>query len=195
MATRQIETVKWFTPDQLSLFMSKIDNARDKALFSMMYYHGLRRIEAVSLNLSDVRLKDERIYIHAAKDGISGEYALSRKVKKHLLAYLKVRGIEEAALFLSRKTNNGKALSTTQVSRLFSKYALKAKLPKDLHHPHVLRHSIAVHMADSGVPQEHVKLLLRHRKSSSTDVYYQITNRKRDEFISRAWEGEFVVNI
>ncbi len=195
MANAQSETVKWLTPAQLETLFSKIEAKRDKALFFAMYTYGLRCIEASRLRLSDVRLEDDRIYINAAKNGKSGEFLLSKKVKRQLVVYLKERGTREGALFLSRKKNNDRALSTMQIYRLFQKYAKKARIPKDRHHPHVLRHSVAVHMADSGVPQEHVRELLRHRKISSTDIYYEITNKKRNEFLAEAWEGEFVVTI
>jgi site-specific recombinase XerD len=96
------------------------------------------------------------------------------------------------SLFLSRKLGQ---LTTTQIYRLYHKYSTNAKLPEDKRHPHTLRHSIAVHMADSGVPVERVKDHLRHRKIDSTMVYFQITSKKMLENQAEDLAGEFVVKI
>ncbi|NJK70667.1 MAG: tyrosine-type recombinase/integrase [Thermales bacterium] len=187
-----VETIKYLTPNEISKFISKIDSLRDKTLFSLMYFYGLRCTEASDLNLDDIRLSDGRIYIRAAKNGISGEYVLTKEVKKILQKYLPERNsIEKLSktLFISRK---GGKLSTTQIRRLYYKYATKAKLGEEKSHPHCLRHSIAVHMADSGVPVEHVQIHLRHRKIDSTMVYFQITSKRRHEIQTQALGGEFV---
>ncbi len=188
---------KYLFPKETTRLFSQITSKRDRALFFLMYTYGLRCIEAVGLDLKDLRLADGRLYITAAKNGISGEVVLTSEAKRYLHAYLKERGHHNrqcAALFLSRKSKTGSGrLSTTQVWRLFRKYAKQAGIAEDKQHPHVLRHSIAVHMADGGVPQEHVKDHLRHRKMTSTDAYYEITNKKRHEFQARALASEFVV--
>jgi site-specific recombinase XerD len=194
-----LRTIKYLSPDETKRFFAKIVSTRDKALFFVMYTYGLRCLEASLLDLANLRLKDGRLYITAAKHGISGEVVLTREARRVLDAYLKERNKRPAhttALFVSRKSRmtNGR-LSTTHIYRLFQQYARQAKLPLDKQHPHVLRHSIAVHMADGGVPQEHVKEHLRHRKISSTDEYYEITNKKRHEFQARALASEFVVKI
>ncbi len=192
-----VETIRYFSPEETKRFFSKIKRKRDRALFFLMYTYGLRCIEAAGLDLEDLRLRDDRLYVHAAKNGKSGEVTLTREAKKVLDIYIKERAQQNGyhdALFLSRKSKTADGrLSTTQIYRLFRYYAQKAKIPKDKQHPHVLRHSIAVHMADSGVPQEHVKEHLRHRKISSTDDYFEITNKKRHEFQAKALASEFVV--
>jgi integrase len=192
-------TIKYLSPQELTKFLSKISSVRDKTLFGMMYYYGLRCSEASGLKVSDIRLDDGRIYIRAAKNGISGEYVLSKESKKLLSTYFKERnslGTKSEALFVSRKSKTESGhLDTSHIFRLYKQYAKKAKLAEDKQHPHCLRHSIAVHMADSGVPVEHVQIHLRHRRIDSTMVYFQITSKKRNEFQEKALDGEFVVRI
>ncbi len=193
---------KYISKEDVERVMSKISSARDKALFSLMYFYGLRCREVVTLNMDDLRIRDNRLYVHAAKNGISGEVILTSKTKRYLTAYLKERAVKERmlshcdALFVSRKSKTGSGrLSTTQVYRLFRAYAEKAKLPKDKRHPHVLRHSVAVHMADSGVDVAVVKEHLRHRKIDTTMIYFQITNRARHELQARALNGRYIAEI
>ncbi len=58
-----------------------------------------------------------------------------------------------------------------------------------------MRHSVAVHMLDSGFAVEEVKDRLGHRDRDirSTDVYAKISNRKRDEIGRRMDRANFIV--
>ncbi len=194
-----IETIKYLSAKETERVLSKITSTRDKALFTLMYLYGLRCVEAANLNLEDLRLNDGRLYIHAAKKGISGEVVLRKDVKRLLAIYIKERCAcngHTDAIFLSRKSRTGDGrLSTTQIYRLFRKYAEKAKLPVYAWHPHVLRHSIAVHMANDGVNPAVVQAHLRHKKLENTMVYYQITDKKRHEFQALALAGESIARI
>jgi type 1 fimbriae regulatory protein FimB len=189
------ETIKYLTPQQVEKLISKINSPRDKAMFSLMYLYGLRISEATRITLDDLRLKDDRLFIHASKNGISGEQVLTKQAKKYLLPYLKERETMkpfEKILFLSKK---GGQLTNAQVFRLFQKYSKLAKIPEDKRHPHVLRHSIAVHMAEDDVPVEYVQTHLRHRRIDNTMVYFQITNRKRHEMQQKALNGENIAKF
>jgi len=50
---------------------------RNYLLLLMMYRHGLRVSEAVSLRKSDVNLKDSRVWINRLKGGLSTEHPIS----------------------------------------------------------------------------------------------------------------------
>ena len=196
-----LQTIKYLSPDEIKRLFNKIEEGRDKTIFYLMYLYGLRCSEVVRLTLQDLRMKDDRIFITASKNGINRENVLDKTAKKLLVNYLKEREKvlanskvknESTVLFLSRKLGQ---LTTTQIYRLFHEYSKKAKIPEDKRHPHTLRHSIAVHMADSGVPVERVKDHLRHRKIDSTMVYFQITSKKMLENQAEDLNGEFVVKI
>ncbi len=195
-----IETIKYLTTEEVEKVLSKIDDVRNKAMFTLMYYLGLRCIELVNLKIDDIRLEDNRIFIRAAKNGVSGEYILSKECKKYIKDYLPYRDakikkmrLDTSVLFIS---NKGGKLMTRQIGKLFVQYCKKARI-KDLtkHHPHVLRHSIAVHMADSGTPVEVVQIHLRHRVIQNTMIYFQITNKRRHELQEKALGGAFVARI
>lgn len=196
-----LQTIKHLSPEEVKKLFKKIESSRDKALFYIMYLYGLRCSEAVNITMHDLRMNDDRVFIRATKNGISRENVLDKTAKKLLSVYLKEREDilkkskvknQADSLFLSRKLGK---LTTTQIYRLFNQYSTNAKLPEDKRHPHALRHSIAVHMADSGVPVERVKDHLRHRKIDSTMVYFQITSKKMLENQAEDLNGEFVVKI
>lgn len=57
--------------------------------------------------------------------------------------------------------------------RKFYRRAEEANIPRELSHPHILRHSRAVELLQAGVPLITVQQLLGHTLSSTTAVYLQ----------------------
>jgi site-specific recombinase XerD len=66
------------------------------------------------------------------------------------------------------------------IYHLFRSYAESAELPEDRRHPHVLRHSIAVHLMNAGWDAADVQDWLGHRDIASTMVYATVTNKRRE---------------
>ncbi|WP_319765307.1 tyrosine recombinase XerC [Maridesulfovibrio sp.] len=144
---------------------------RDLALAEMLYGSGLRVSEAISLDLFDV-------------DTSSGVVRVSGKGNKERLSplsdtscravndYLAVRSelgpsLEEQALFVG---NRGGRLNRRQVNRILARMAETAGLHEGVH-PHMLRHSFASHMLQSGADMRSVQELLGHEHLSTTQRY------------------------
>ena len=60
---------------------------------------------------------------------------------------------------------------------------------------HALRHSMAVHALDAGLATEDVRDLLRHRKLSTTDVYANLSTRRRSDYLGRLERSDAVVRL
>jgi type 1 fimbriae regulatory protein FimB len=71
-------------------------------------------------------------------------------------------------------------MSASTIYQLFRDYADAADLPADRRHPHVLRHSIAVHLMNAGWDAADVQDWLGHRDIASTMVYAAVTNKRRE---------------
>ena len=187
-----VETVKYISKEQVEKLFAKITAKRDKAMFALMYWYGLRCQEVVDLGVHDLRLNDRRLFIHAAKNGESGEVILKPESIKLLKAYLSERRELPGALFVSRKQGR---LSTVQVFRLFQGYAIAAKLPVDKRHPHVLRHSIAIHLVEQGEDVRTIKEHLRQKNIENTMIYVRIADKKRLEMQERSLSGTGIARI
>lgn len=191
------DKIKYHTQEDLDHFFAKLYNLsppRDYALFSLMYYW-LRASEVGLIGLDHLDLKRNRIWVTRLKGGVSAEYPLPRSTRllRRLKTYLNSRGLSDRdVLFLSRLKQ---PISRKQIEVLFKKYGRKAKLPDDKRHAHTLRHSVAVHMLDSGFTEEEVKDRLGHRDIRSTDVYAKISNQKRDEIGRRMERANFIVKV
>ncbi|HOV85293.1 MAG TPA: site-specific integrase [Syntrophobacteraceae bacterium] len=67
------------------------------------------------------------------------------------------------------------ALDQGNFRREFYRRAQEADLPRDLSHPHILRHTRAVEMLRAGVPLTTVQELMGHVLSGTTALYLQRT--------------------
>lgn len=158
-------------------------NVRDRLLFELMYRHGLRRVEAARIRLED--LSDDRIWVTRVKHGVPGEYPLHPRTQKLIVAYLAERRFDGCPYLLRSRQTRPTPLATTTIYTAFRAYAAAAELPVGKRHPHVLRHSIAVHLMNAGVDAADVQDWLGHVNIATTMIYAQVTNKRREETFRR----------
>jgi integrase/recombinase XerD len=150
-------------------------DGRNRLLFDVIYRYGLRRQEVALIRREHV---GERIWITRIKGGVSGEYPIHPTTRRLLWEYLERRG-PGPYLFTTRQSNS-RPMSASTIYQLFRGYADTAQLPQDRRHPHVLRHSIAVHLMNAGWDAADVQDWLGHRDIASTMVYAAVTNKRRE---------------
>ncbi len=150
---------------------------RDTAIWTTAYWRGLRASEVGMLLWEDWRQDSNRLFVRRLKGSNSGEYMLSPAEITALRAWSKVRGSTPGPLFPSQRGSG--RLSRQRLHNLMKYYCGQCGIvpPKD--HFHVLRHSIAVHMADKGMDVAVIQDWLGHRDITSTMVYVRITNVSR----------------
>jgi len=68
--------------------------------------------------------------------------------------------------------------------REFYRRAEEAEIPRELSHPHILRHTRAVEMLQAGVPLTAVQEVLGHSLSSTTAMYLQCTQKTLKEILN-----------
>ena len=153
-------------------------NSRDRLLFDTIYRHGLRRLEAARIRRD--HLTQGRIWITRVKGGVSGEYPIHPTTRRLLWAYLNEREEDENSYLFTSRQSGLAPMSATTIYGLFRRYANLAELPAERHHPHVLRHSIAVHLMNAGWDAADVQDWLGHRDIASTMVYAAVTNKRRE---------------
>ena len=76
-------------------------------------------------------------------------------------------------------------MSRTQFFRVFRELARSAGIADEKCHPHILKHSLGTHLANSGVPVQVVQQRLGHRNIQNTLVYLQISSG----YVDRAFEA------
>src|SRR5580692_202641 len=139
------EQRKYLTEEELKRFLGVVKNPRDRAIFTIAYWRGLRASEIGNIPWSDWNQKKREIWITRLKGSDSGEYPLSPQETKALIAWRDVRGNEAGPMFPSRNSSSftlsagGRGKKSSGIGRgmidvLFRAYALKAGLPPELRH-------------------------------------------------------------
>ncbi len=143
---------------------------RDKAILELFYSSGLRVAEMSALNMEDLNLTEcmVRVLGKGRKERI---LPVGEKAQKSLKLYIRLRNqkskMVNSALFLN---NRGTRFSDRGIRRIVVKYGRKVLLKAGLG-PHMLRHSFASHMLQSGADLRVIQELLGHASLSSTQVY------------------------
>ena len=150
---------------------------RDRATLVVLYSCGLRRNEAVHLNLNDVLFGRNRILARTTKNGKERHVPLNNHNMEILEEYIYdgrpifYRANKTDALFVGQQ---GKRMGG-QSFKLRLRAIIKATGNPDLMErritPHKLRHSIATHLLENGVAIETVSNFLGHTSLESTQVY------------------------
>lgn len=184
-AAPQVER-KYLTEEELHRFMAVIKSPRDRAIFAVCYWRGLRASEIGMLPLSAYRPQAKTLFVKRLKGSMSGEFPLSPLEVRALAAWLKVRGTDPGPLFTSR---NRRAIGRRMIHVLMQKYGAAAGLPANLQHPHALKHSVATHLLGKHAEIMVVKDWLGHKSLDSTLVYANFRNEQRLQAASRIYQN------
>jgi len=145
---------------------------KHKCMLYLMYSTGIRCGELISLKVEDLNFERKVIVINNGKGNKSRIVSLPNKLKDLLVNYLrKVR--PNIYLFEGQK---GGPYSTTSVQKVVKKAVLKAGIDKRVT-PHMLRHSFATHLHDSGIDIRNIQTLLGHSSTKTTEIYTKISKR------------------
>ncbi len=162
---------------------------RDKAILTILYSCGLRRNEAVHLDLSDIFFDKERVFVRKGKNYKERFVPINRKNAEILEDYIYearpefYQAKDCEALFISQQ---GKRLNGMSFANRL-KVIVASTNNKDIEEKHItlhiLRHSIATHLLQKEVPLESIKTFLGHSSLESTQIYVHILKSIENEVI------------
>ncbi|KMQ50023.1 Tyrosine recombinase XerC [Chitinispirillum alkaliphilum] len=156
-----------------SLPLEGEENIRNQAICEIFYGSGIRLSELHSLNVAD--LDNRAMTLHVMGKGNKERIVpVTRQAIDLVRQYISLRPPGESVkdpLFTNKK---GGRLSRRQIERIVNKMltGISTRRKKS---PHVLRHSFATHMLDSGADIRAVKELLGHSSLSATQIYTHIS--------------------
>lgn len=154
--------------------LARWEGRRDRALLLVAVQTGLRVSELTGLDCGDVGLGTGANVRCEGKGRRHRAVPLTGPTEAVLRVWMAERaGRRDEPLF---PTRTGRRLSTDAVQRLVRKHAAIAiercpSFPTDQLHPHVLRHSCAMSLLQSGVDTAVIALWLGHADIRSTHVY------------------------
>ena len=150
------------------------------AVLNLLFSSGIRVSELVNLKLKNFKIEEKLLMVTGK--GIKDRYVpLRDEVIFAINDYLKkVRNliprplIDKEILFLNK---NGRKYNRNSIYYLVRKYASIANIQKEIS-PHVLRHTFATVLINTGASVRHVQEMLGHKNVSTTEIYTHVdTNR------------------
>jgi integrase/recombinase XerD len=149
---------------------------RDRALLEVFYGTGIRLSECIRLDVGDVDLPREELWVRDGKGKKDRLLPIPRQSARAMGIYLRearpsfLRQPGEQAFFLSRV---GTRLSASSIHRMLKCYGEQAGIPHRVH-PHALRHAFATHLLQQGAELRHIQELLGHQSIGTTAIYARV---------------------
>jgi site-specific recombinase XerD len=167
-----------------------LTSLRDRAILELFFSTGLRVSELCSLN-TDLDLSRDEFSIRGKGEKVRVVF-LSPAAKSAIKKYLDKRGDVDEALFIQmgRASKNAKDLRLTprSVERIVKQYAIKSGITRKVT-PHIIRHSFATDLLESGADLRSVQALLGHSNISTTQVYTHVTDKHLRE-VHKTFHGK-----
>ena len=172
----QSEIKELFLATNHSSHMEKIC-MRDKAMLTILYSCGLRRNEAVHLDVSDIYFDKQRVFVRKGKNYKERFVPINRKNAAILEDYIYEARPEfkdahdNEALYMNYFGSRLQGMSfANRLGAIVTATNNKDIMSKNIT-PHTLRHSIATHLLQHEVPLESIKTFLGHSSLESTQIY------------------------
>ncbi|MCP3995547.1 MAG: tyrosine-type recombinase/integrase [bacterium] len=156
--------------EEVSKLFQVVTNIKHRAILMTAYAGGLRVSEVTHLRVSDVDGQRMMLRVEQGKGRQDRYVMLSHKLLAVLREYWKTYKTRH---WLFTGQNPERPLTRASVHKFFQKARLKAGITKKAS-VHVLRHSFATHLLESGINIRKIQLLLGHRSLRSTQIYTHV---------------------
>lgn len=168
---------------------SSWSSQRDHLLLVLLYNTGARVSEIIGVRVTDVVI-DGAACVHLRGKGRKQRSVPSWKTSVHeIRAWLRLNpALRDEAILLPNR--DGQAMSRSNVARRLKLAVARASaqepsLLKRPVSPHVLRHTTAMHMLQSGVPFNVIALWLGHESATTTHRYVEADLAMKEKALAR----------
>lgn len=184
-------TIKYLTQNETKSLFDAIKcsenchSIRDLAIFRVAYRCGLRASEIALIKLQDYNAAKGELYCKRLKGSCNNTIRLDSKTKNVLDQYVNENNIRSNSeiLFKSQKSN---PISRQTLDYLMKKYCTLANISdRKKHHFHALKHTTAVHLAESDMDIKELQWWLGHKAVTNTEIYFQFTTKQQEKMYSK----------
>jgi integrase/recombinase XerD len=200
MTVTPIKDLKaYLSPEQVAKLISVAPNPRDALLVRLLWRTGIRVSELIGIRVQDIDFENRAIVIKVLKQRKKDGKAIERRrtvpvdgdslgiIRKYLLWRQQFPYTGDLLFPISRQ----------RVNQLFWRLGRRAGITRvgdptiSQHtklHPHVLRHSFAIHCVKRGMSVERLQKILGHQSPITTSVYLQFSLGDLHEDYDKVWE-------
>ena len=181
-----------FSREEMSVLLRLPDSQsrigkRDKVILSALYATGARAQELCDLTVGDIRFDSTTTITLNGKGNKTSTVVIPEQCSSLLKSHIERNRLKEGGTqrhLFSSQTHEHMTISCLEA--IVKKYVRKAKklrpeLFPEHYTPHSFRHSIAMHMLESGIPLPVIKTFLGHVSIATTMIYasanYELVNK------------------
>lgn len=160
------------TQAQTQTLFNATKNLKEKAVLHLCYSCGLRRSEAEALNLHDLDVVNNLLYVREGKGAKRRVIPINKSIKNDLENYcLQYRKDKSNDAFMIGRVKQ--RMRGASYNSLLKKILKRTNIQTEvtLHH---LRHSIATHLLENGMSLEFVRDFLGHSYLETTQIYAKV---------------------
>jgi site-specific recombinase XerD len=146
------------------------ENLKHKLIIKLLYSSGLRLQELINLKRKDIDFERGIINVEKGKGKKDRVTLISENLKMDLLKYYSNNFFKTEYIFEGR---NGK-YTKKSVQKVLNEAGKRIKTRVT---PHMLRHSFATHLLESGTDIRHIQKLLGHSDLKTTEIYTHVSTK------------------
>lgn len=178
----EVRSRKWLTPSEVARLAKAAGEIgrhrhRDRHIILLMFRHGLRVSELVSLRRDQLDLAAGDLHVRRRKRGKRATHPVPgeeiRALRKLLRDYP-----ESPFVFVSER---GGPLTESAVFKMIRRAGEKARIEFPVN-PHALRHACGYKLANDGRDTRSIQDYLGHANIKNTEIYTQLSNERFKEF-------------
>jgi integrase/recombinase XerD len=155
-------------------------------MLTIFYGCGLRRNEGYHLDLSDINFDRQIVHVRKGKAYKERFVPFNKTNSQYLQDYIYdsrpklVKDGKQNALFISQRGIRMQAQSMALRLKILQQRSDNLELQEKDVRLHVLRHSIATHLLQNGMPLEKISRFLGHSSLESTQVYTHLVEAEQN---------------
>ena len=154
-------------------------NLKHRAIIMLLYSSGLRLRELLNLKITHIESDRMKIRVEQGKGKADRYTILANRTLDTLREYFRAYRPQEH-LWEGR---HRRPYSARSFGKIVENAARAARIGKNVH-PHMLRHSFATHLMESGVALPVIQQLLGHTSIKTTMIYLHVGQPSMDKIVS-----------
>jgi integrase/recombinase XerD len=166
---KETKLPKVISKEEILSIIENTNNLKHRCIVQLLYGSGLRRSELLNLKINNIDSKRMLVLVEGSKGNKDRQTLLSKTALNDLRRYY-TKYEPQVYLFEGKKRMK---YSGASVLKVVKTAAEKARIRITVT-PHVLRHSFATHLLESGVDLRQIQVLLGHGSSKTTEIYTHV---------------------
>jgi len=159
---------KVISKEKIKEMINLTGNLKHKLIIKLLYSSGLRLQELINLKRKDIDFEGNILNVKKGKGNKDRITLISEALKLDLLKYYSNNTFKTEYIFEGR---NGK-YTKKAVQKVLDEAGKRIEIKVT---PHMLRHSFATHLLESGTDIRYIQKLLGHSDLKTTEIYTHVS--------------------